>query len=152
MNTKNLAEPLKDCVVFIDRCSGQEVARAFEEAGIAVELHDDFYSQTTIDVDWLAPCGEKNRIVLSSNKAIKRTSSELQVLRKSGVGAFFFTSGDWNTEQKLSALRTALPRMAKIILREKRPFLARIYKNGKVELWMNYNGEDLIENKKRKAR
>jgi hypothetical protein len=40
-----------------------------------------------------------------------------------------------------------LKRIANILASQKKPFIARLDKEGKVEIWINHKGEDLIAQK-----
>lgn len=65
----------------------------------------------------------------------------------SGVAAFFFTSAAITSEQQVNAFTKALPGIARLILNQRRPFIARISPNGTVELWLNHKNEDVIVRK-----
>ena len=62
----------------------------------------------------------------------------------SGVAALFFTSAEITSAQQVEAFAKALPGITRMILGQPRPFIARIYQNGTVELWLNHNGEDVL--------
>ena len=64
-----------------------------------------------------------------------------------GVAAFFFTSASISSDQQIEAFSKALKRISNFVQSQKRPFIARINTDGTVELWLNYKGEDLIQQK-----
>lgn len=64
-----------------------------------------------------------------------------------GVAAFFFTSAQITSAEQIEAFSKALSRIAKLVLNQQRPFIARISKDGTVELWLNHKGEDILARK-----
>lgn len=104
-------------------------------------LKDSLFDPATIDVEWIKECGARNYVVISSDREITRNSIETTAILNAGIAAFFFTSADWNTEEKLEILEKALPRIAGVLLAHKRPFIANITKSGVVEMLMNNRGE-----------
>ncbi len=112
-----------------------------------IERHDDHFPETTIDVDWILHCGEKKWIIVSGDKAIKKNSLEKQAIMFAKVAAFFFTSNSISSKKQAEAFTIALPAIQKLIVNQEKPFIARIYPNGTLELWLNHNGEDCIQQK-----
>jgi PIN like domain len=146
------AKQLENITFFVDRSLGKQFAEGLVELGLNVEKHDDYFSQTTIDVDWLAKCGENDWVVISGDKNIKRNSIEKTALLNSGVAAFFFTSGGITKEKQLEIIQKGLRRIFNILDSQRKPFIARLDKEGNVEIWMNHSGEDLIVQKQERRR
>jgi predicted nuclease of predicted toxin-antitoxin system len=146
------AKQLENITFFVDRSLGKQFANGLEEIGLNVEKHDDHFSQTTLDIEWLAKCGENNWVIVSGDKNIKRNHIEKSALLNSGVAAFFFTSGGLNTETRVTIFSKGLKRVANILSTYQKPFIARLDKEGKVEVWMNHKGEDLIVQKQERLR
>lgn len=119
--------------------------------GLKVERHDDHYDEKTQDPQWISFCGENNWIVISSDKNIKKNNLERRAIMSSGVSAFFFTSAEITSDQQIEAFTKALPRITRLILNEKRPFIARISPSGTVELWLNHKGEDVLLRKQERS-
>ena len=120
--------------------------------GLNVERHDDHFTQTTLDVEWISHCGEKRWIIVSSDKNIKKNPLEIQAVLNSKVAAFFFTSASISSKQQIEAFTKALKRISSFVLNQERPFIARISPDGSVELWINHKGEDLIEQRKERLK
>jgi len=109
-----------------------------------VERHDDHFDPTTPDHDWIAACGSKNWVIVSSDRAIKRNPLEQRALLNAGVAAFFFTSANITSNEQIQAFSKAADRIAKMLTTQPRPFIARIAKDGTVELWLDHKGRDRL--------
>jgi hypothetical protein len=142
------AKLLENEIFFVDRSSGKYgLVQGLQNLELNVERHDDHFTQTTIDVEWISYCGEKQWIIVSSDKNIKKNILEKQAIMVTGVAAFFFTSASISSHQQVEAFSKALKRISNFIQSQKRPFIARISPDGSVELWLNHKGEDLIQQK-----
>jgi hypothetical protein len=117
-----------------------------------VERHDDHFDETTEDPVWISYCGVKNWIIISSDKAIKKNALERLAIISSGVAAFFFTSPEITSAQQIEAFTKALPAVSRMILKQKRPFIARISPDGAVELWLNHRNQDVLIRKQEAER
>lgn len=117
-----------------------------------IEKHDDHFEQNTLDIVWLEECGNRNWVVISSDKAIKKNFLEKQALMKSNLASFFFTTASLTSEQQFEIVEKAIKRIANVVFSNKKPFIARLDKEGGVEIWMNHKGEDLIAKKQEKRR
>jgi hypothetical protein len=125
-------------------------------------VHQDHFIQDAQDPIWIAKCAQENWVILGNDKKVKRNPLERKAIIQGGVAAFFLTSGQRTGPEDAEAIIQALKRIANILMSEPRPFIARIYPDGKVELWVNHKNIDLIaerearrriakERKKRKA-
>jgi predicted nuclease of predicted toxin-antitoxin system len=142
---------LEDITFFIDRNAGISTDE-LKNMGLNVERHDDHFPQNATDIEWLAKCGENNWVIISGDKNIKRNNVEKTVLLNSCVAAFFFTSGEITKEKQVEIISKGLKRIANILASQKKPFIARLDKEGKVEIWINHKGEDLIAQKQERRR
>lgn len=97
-----------------------------------------------------------NWIVIGSDKAIRKNPLEKNALLNAGVAAFFFTSAELTSVQQIDIISKGLKRIANFVLNTRRPFIARLEKDGSVNIWINHKGEDLIaqklERKKQKGK
>ncbi|MBX3294886.1 MAG: hypothetical protein KF762_04180 [Acidobacteria bacterium] len=144
---------LEETVFFVDRSSGRyELSDGLRELGLNVERHDDHFAPDTIDPDWIAACAKKNWIIISSDLNIKRNLLERLAILNSNLGAFFFTSAQITSEEQIKLFQKAIPKIARILVTQPRPFIARINKQGEVELWLNHKGHDLIASKQLRKR
>jgi hypothetical protein len=128
------------------------LAEGLKEIGLNIEKHDDHFEQNTLDITWLEKCGEMNWVVISSDKTIKKNFLEKEALMKSNLASFFFTSASLTSDQQIEIIKKGLKRIVNILSSNKRPFIARLDKEGKVEIWLNHKGEDLIAKKQDRKR
>lgn len=149
--TKELYERrLKESVFFVDRSSGKHtLAKGLRDLGLTVERHDDHFAPTTSDPDWIAVCGMNDWVIVSSDRAIKRNALQQRALLNAGVAAFFFTSANITSSEQINVFGKALPRIARMLTTQPRPFIARINLDGTVELWLDHNGEDRVAKRRR---
>lgn len=64
-----------------------------------------------------------------------------------GVAAFFLTAGSHTGPEDAEAIIKALKRIANVLMSQPRPFIARIYPDGIVELWVNHKNVDVLAEK-----
>jgi predicted nuclease of predicted toxin-antitoxin system len=139
----NLRKRLEDTVFFVDRSIGDKVVpQILIENGLRIERHSTHFPQDSQDIDWLSKCGENGWIVLAKDKNIKKNLLERQVLLNSGVAAFILTGGRNTGKEMAMALIRSLKRIANLIQSQRKPFIARINLEGKVELWIDHKGND----------
>jgi uncharacterized protein (DUF433 family) len=71
---------------FVDRGLGRyAVAVSLRQSGLAVEIHDDHFSDETEDVEWLCEAGRRGWIVLSKDSAMRRQELEVEMIKKAGA-------------------------------------------------------------------
>ena len=143
---------LEDITFFADRSSGKQLAERLKEIDLNIEKHDDHFEQNTLDVVWLEECGNRDWVIISSDKAIKKNFLEKQALMKSNLTSFFFTTANLISEQQFQIVEKAIKRIANVISSNKKPFIAKLDKESGVEIWTNHKGEDLIAKKQEKRR
>jgi hypothetical protein len=112
----------------------KDVAEALRAAGCRVELHDDYFTPTTKDTEWLRAIGERRWILLSKDFSIARNELERITLFESGVRAFLLTEQDLPGSAMATAFVRAVRRMRHIARDERPPFIARVSASGKVKV------------------
>lgn len=100
-----------------------------------VEPHKKWFRHDTPDEDWLPVVGEKRWIVLMRDLHIGMRVIELNALLSSNVKAFALISGEQPDKRSAEVLITALPKILDMIESHDFPFIAKVHKNGDVELW-----------------
>ncbi len=140
-----LAQRLESVTFFVDRSLGErEVPETLRQAGLNVVAHDEVFAKDAPDIVWLEHCGQHEWVVLSKDKWIKRNPLERQALFAAGVAAFFLSRGDLSGAANAQAILKGLKRIANLLASERRPFIARITPDGKVELWLNHKGKERL--------
>ena len=133
MNSPSLPEPV---VFFIDRCLGTKViAEALRRANEVVKTHDELFPQNTPDEKWLEMAGRQNWLVLTKDTRIRYHAHEIAALLDSGVRAFVLTArGDLTGAEMAAIFLKALPSIKRVALETQAPFVARVQRDGRVEV------------------
>ena len=98
-------------------------------------VHDDHFAPNATDPEWLAAAGKNDWIVVTRDERIRYRTVEKQALRRAKVRAFVLAAhGDLRAESLADILLRALPKIREIAAREKPPFIAKIWRDGKVAL------------------
>ncbi len=122
-------------VFFLDRSLGKKrVAIALRETGAILHIHDDHFPPDAKDEDWLTEAGRRGWIVLTKDHRIRYRHVERLALMKAGVAAFILTSGDLQGEEMAQVFVKALPRINRFLQQHKKPFIAKIAKDGSVAM------------------
>jgi len=116
--------------VFIDRNSGGRLFKALIEAeGIPVVLHDERFSDTTEDHDWLAKLGESGWLLVTGDDDTTRTPLFLYQLAASRAHVFMLRGlNGGSREDKARCIVNAYPKMCELAESHKPPTFWRIGK------------------------
>jgi hypothetical protein len=118
-------------IFFIDRSLGKKlVATELRKAGALVEIHDDHFLTDEEDRVWLAEVGKKGWIVLTKDQRIQSRKLELIEVENHGIGMFVFTSAEIKGPVMAGIFGSSLPKMLRFIENNKKPFIARISRQG----------------------
>ena len=127
-------DPLEKAVFFIDRSVGKKsVAEPLREAGLSVELHDDHFPQDALDEEWLTEVGRRKWCVLTRDDRIRYRRLEAQAVRNAKVAMFVIVSKNLTGPQTAEVVLKALGRISRFLSSHRRPFIAKIYRDGRVE-------------------
>lgn len=123
-------------VFFLDHnIGGRRVVQAMREAGALCEILRDYFDQDASDEEWLCEVGQRGWYVLTKDKRIAHRVNEIQALREAEVGAFVLSSDDLTGEQIATIVVAVLPKLYAFISENQRPFIAKFFKDGRVEAW-----------------
>ncbi|MGK7927370.1 MAG: hypothetical protein AB4290_19370 [Spirulina sp.] len=126
----------KTTVFFIDRCLGKHpILERLRATGITVEVHDDHFPQNALDIEWIPEIGKRGWIILTKDARIARNTIERQAVAYAGIRMFTLASKKLSGEETAIAFQSALPSMLKFITKNTAPFIAKVYKSGKVLAW-----------------
>ena len=129
----------------MDRSLGRvTVPAALRKIGLKVEVHADHFAHDAPDTEWLERCGEERWIVLAKDRAIKKNPLERQAIFTHGLAAFFVLNSGATGEENAQAIVKGVKKIVGILENQRRPFIARITSDGRVELWLNHKGTDLL--------
>ncbi len=111
------------------------MAGALRKAGLNIEIHDDHFAQNAEDPEWLAACGKKNWIVVTRDERIRYRVAERQAIRHAKVRAFVLAAqGNLRAEMLAQNFLEALPKMRRVVEKQKPLFIAKISRSGDVTI------------------
>ena len=118
----------------------KKVADALRRAGVAVQVHEDHFSTDARDEEWLNEVGRRGWIVLTKDRHIRYRKPEINALLKAAVAAFVLTGGNLTGDEMAAIFVRALPRISRLVLAQRPPFIAKITKAGAVSLLFRERG------------
>ena len=96
--------------------------------------HDDCFPQNTPDTEWLPQVGERGWLVITLDLRIRYNPLEKLALTRSGVGAFIIVGKNLSGVLLAACIERALPKMKEFAQRHPRPFIAKVYADGRIQL------------------
>jgi hypothetical protein len=123
-------------VFFSDENLGRNIFPGrLREAGVTLEIHADHFQQGAPDTEWLPEVGRRRWVLLTIDARLRYNPLEQKAILAHGVAAFVFT-GQAPHDEKAAAFLKARGRIAKLMSRERPPFIAKIHNSGAVEVWL----------------
>ena len=99
-----------------------------------VETHAAWFRHDTPDEEWLAIVGEAKWVVLKRDKKIGKRFMEMDALLDAGVKSFVMASGQLTDVENAAIFIMSLPKILEMIDANNFPFIAKVFRDGKVEL------------------
>ncbi len=131
MNSKS-----KQTIFFIDRCLGKHpILEKLRATGITVLTHDDHFPENTLDADWIPKVAKWGWVILTKDASIARNPLERQAVARAKIRMFTLASAELTGEEIAIAFQKALNPMLKFIKKNDPPFIAKVYRDGKVSAW-----------------
>src|SRR5438552_16316604 len=130
-------KPLEEQLTFfLDRQLGRhKMAGILRAAGLQVEVHDDHLPQNATDPEWLTLAGKNGWIVVTRDERIRYRVAEKQAIRRAKVRAFVLAAqGNLRAETLAENFLKELPKIRRLVEKEKPPFVAKVSRSGDVNL------------------
>jgi len=108
---------------------------ALREAGLTVETHATWFRHDTPDEIWLTVVGYFEWVVLKRDKGIGKNAIELDALIDAGVKSFVMASGQLKDVENAAIFIRALPKIFEVIDENDCPFIAKVFRDSRIELW-----------------
>lgn len=125
-------------IFFVDRALGQKtVPTALQEAGASVEIHSDHFAPESPDVEWLPSASTRGWVVLTKDEKIGRDPLEIKAIARADAKVFILVSGNLTRQQMAALFVRVLETLTKFAQGNQAPFIAKVYKDGRVKLWRN---------------
>lgn len=127
-------------VFFIDRCLGKHlILDELRKTGVQVETHDNHFPPGATDEQWIPEVGKKGWVVLTKDKRITYNTMERRAVAYAEIRMFTLASTKLSGKDAAIAFSNALEGMLKFVRKYPAPFIAKVYKDGKVDLWKDAN-------------
>lgn len=125
-------------VFFIDRNLGRyDFPNQLRAAGVALEIHDDHFPPDAQDPVWISEAGRRGWVVLTADQRLRRVSLETEAIMTGGVQAFIFV-GKTDVARFAHSFLKARRRIERLLAEQEEPFIAKIYRDGRVVVSLSY--------------
>lgn len=96
-------------VVFLvdEDLASRSVVASLRAAGMPVRTVPEEFGKGCLDVDWLPEAGERGWVVLTKDKAMRRTPLEIAAVREARVAYFALARGNLTAAQMVAAILAA---------------------------------------------
>lgn len=131
----------RDTVFFVDRSLGSKIVpEALRKAGYSVVLHDDEFQPSTKDEEWLGSIGRSGYAFISKDEAIARRPNEILAIMRAKVHGFLlYNKNNSSGQANAASILRAMPQIIEICKRHQPPSLHRIYHDGRLGEFENYD-------------
>lgn len=119
---------------FADISLGKRLPDKLRQEGHNVIGHLEKFAGDEKDEVWLTEAGQQGWVVLTKDKNIRSKEIEKHALMNARVHAFVLSSTDLNGDEISDAFEKAMPRIIHLLDAHKKPFIARVYKDGRAEI------------------
>jgi predicted nuclease of predicted toxin-antitoxin system len=129
----------EEIVFFIDRCLGRkQVPESLRQLGISVECHDSHFPKEAQDTEWMPEVGKRGWIVLTKDARIGKRTLEKIAVTRAGIRMFVLASQNLSGADMAAAFQKAIEAMQSFARENPAPFIAKVYRDGRVEEWKNH--------------
>jgi hypothetical protein len=133
------SKPPEAFVFFVDRSLGKNaVASQLRDAGVRVEIHDDWFQPDAPDEAWLTSVGQRGWIVLTKDKRIQHRLIEQAAVVAASVRLFALSGGNLTGTEMGAIFVKAHRRISTCAQANRPPFIARVYRDGSVKIVMSH--------------
>jgi predicted nuclease of predicted toxin-antitoxin system len=122
---------------FIDRALGKSVGKALDNLGVKIEYHHQHFAPDSPDTQWLPMVSQKGWIILTKDSNIGRNILEIKAMAFSNAKVFTLVSANLNTAKMIDIFEKAIEKVENIATSNPAPFIAKIYKDARVQIWKN---------------
>jgi len=118
-----------------ENVSAPEIVEALEAVGATVHRHRDHFPAGVPDADWLPFVGGQGWVILTRDARIRYRTVERLALLNAGARAFVLASKAMTALQMAYAVTLGFSAMCRFLEQHQGPFIAKLYRDGRVELW-----------------
>jgi transposase len=134
-NSRSRPESL---VIFLDECiGGHEIARQLRARDHDVRIPNEpgGIRRGLADTDWTRQLANRDWIAVTRDKRIENRAAEILAVTQAKLALFVLrASGNLSGAEIVDMIDRAAPRMARFLAKHEPPFIAGIYRTGRVKL------------------
>lgn len=134
----NFQSPPESLVIFLDECvGGHRIAKLLRARGHEVRIPSEPGSvpKGLPDSEWTQQIADRGWVAVTRDKRIQNRTAEKQAVAQAKLALFVLrTSGSLNGAEIVEIIDQAVPRMVKYLSDNEPPFIAGIYREGRVKL------------------
>ena len=120
--------------IFRDRNLGRYIiSDALRANGISVEVHDDHLAPDVPDETWIKLVGSEKWLGITWDRYIRNRVAEIDAVRRHRARIIVPRMKNAKGEEMAEVLVRSIHRIARFTANTTAPFMARIYKSGKIE-------------------
>jgi hypothetical protein len=112
---------------YVDECLGRGIALRLQAEGHDVRPFDEFAGRP--DADFLPIIGERQWVLITKDKNVRKNRLEVEAILNSDVRAFVITATSLNHEEIAQLVLKVMPKMTRIS-RQRGPFVYNITATG----------------------
>lgn len=115
------------------------MAEALRLAGLTIEIHDDHFAPDAPDKEWIRAASERAWIIFTKDQNIRYREAELMAVAESRARVFALVAGNIDGRSMAAIFLSAQRKMIKFIAENQAPFVAKLYRTGRVTMWVDSN-------------
>jgi hypothetical protein len=122
---------------FLDRALGKSVGYTLRSLGVNLAFHHEHFLPDAPDLEWLPIVSQRGWVVLTKDANIGRNVLEVQQIARYQAKVFVLVSASLSRQQMVDIFVNSIDNLERITQGNNAPFIAKIYRSGKVTIWKN---------------
>lgn len=115
--------------LYIDECLGRGIALRLQLEGHDASPFDEFAGRS--DVEFLPVIGERQWVLVTKDKNVRRNQLEVHAILNAGVRAFVITASGLDHQQISDLVLRAMPKIVRVC-RQRGPFVYNVTATGAI--------------------
>ena len=125
-------------VIFLDECiGGHDIVEQLRARGHVIRIPDEpgGVSRGLTDSEWTRQVANRDWVAVTRDKRIQYRAAQKQAVAQAKLALFVLRArGNLSGAEIVETIDLAAPRMARFLEKHEPPFIAGIYRGGRVEL------------------
>lgn len=124
-------------VYFCDENLGRlKFPQRLRDENVRVEIYREHFAPGTPDSEWLPTIGERGWVLLTVDTRLRYNRLEQDAIMQNRLAVFVLIGGKTHTE-KADVFLKARRRIERLLAKQQPPFIAKVYADGRVSLWLD---------------